>query len=62
MKNTLFSVQFSDKAVYDEKSRTVVSVRDGIQKYTGEEIGLEPPDRVVYIYRSPETIKEFAGE
>lgn len=62
MKDASFSVQFSDKAGYDEKSRTVVSVRDGIQKYTGEEIGLEPPDRVVYIYRAPETIREFAGE
>lgn len=62
IKDASFNVSFTDKAVYDKNTRTVISVRDGVQKYLGSELGKEPVDKFFYIYRAPETIKEFAGE
>ena len=62
IKDSAFNVSFSDLAIYDAEERNVVSVRDGVQKYMGHEIGMEPEDKVFYIYRAPETIRAFAGE
>jgi len=56
------SIDFKDKAIFDGDPRTVVSVRDGVQKYYGAELGMEPPDKQFTIYRGPETITECAKE
>jgi len=47
---------FFDKNTLDN-SKTVVSIRDGVQEYLGIELGIEPFDKIFKIYRSPETIK-----
>jgi hypothetical protein len=52
-------MNFNDKLEYDPGTRTVISVRDGIQIYLGSEIGQEPADKVFHIYRAPETIRQF---
>jgi hypothetical protein len=52
--------QFNDRAVYDPKTRQAISVRDGVLQYTGEELGLQPPDHLFTVYRSPATIANVA--
>ena len=47
---------FTDSLTFDPKSKTAISVRDGVQEYLGVEIGYEPADKVFRIYRSPATI------
>jgi len=39
--------------------KTLISCRDGIQEYLGNEIGLEGDNLIYKVYRSPETIKSF---
>jgi len=46
--------QFADIATYSDTERTAVSIRDGVLEYLGTEIGLEPPDKVFAVYRSPQ--------
>lgn len=53
-------MRFLDDAFYDEKTKTVVSVRDGVQKYAGAELGIEPYDKIFTVYRSPETIEQIS--
>jgi len=55
-----FTGSFRDAAVYDPKERTAVSVRDGVLEYLGVELGMEPPDRIIKVYRSPATISNTA--
>lgn len=62
IQDAAFQVSFTDKMIFDAEARTVISVRDGIQKYSGAELGMEPIDKVFLIYRAPETVKAFAGE
>ena len=52
--------QFADIATYSDTERTAVSIRDGLLEYLGVEIGLEPPDKVFSVYRSPATIANAA--
>jgi len=52
--------QFADTATYSDTERTAVSIRDGVLEYLGTEIGLEPPDKVFAVYRSPATIANAA--
>ena len=52
--------QFADIATYSDTERTAVSIRDGVLEYLGVEIGLEPPDKVFAVYRSPATIANTA--
>jgi len=52
--------QFADIATYSDTERTAVSIRDGVLEYLGTEIGLEPPDKVFAVYRSPATIANAA--
>ena len=52
--------QFADIATYSDTERTAVSIRDGVLEYLGAEIGLEPPDKVFAVYRSPATIANAA--
>lgn len=51
---------FRDSAVFDPTQKTAVSVRDGVLEYMGHELGMEPPDRIVTVYRSPATIANAA--
>lgn len=37
--------------------KKVVSCRDGIQEYSGLELGIEPYNKIFKLYRSPETIR-----
>jgi len=48
---------FNDVIKTDGK--TLISCRDGIQEYLGNEIGLEGDNLLYRVYRSPETIKSF---
>lgn len=54
-------LKFSDAATYDGSLRTAVSVRDGVLEYLGSEIGMEPADKIFYVYRSPATIASAAN-
>ena len=56
------SQSFKHTAFFDMASKTIRSVRDGVQEYMGVEIGLEPHDKIFTIYRSPETIAEVASK
>jgi len=47
---------FSDGVVFDPVEKTAISVRDGVIEYLGMELGIEPPDTIIRVYRSPATI------
>ena len=57
---TVLVKQFADRAVFDATEKTAISVRDGVLEYLGAELGMEPPERVFTIYRSPATIANAA--
>lgn len=59
IKDAMFDLTFSDSVSFDSKTKTVVSVRDGVQEYRGHELGLEPADKIFKFYRAPETIKSI---
>jgi len=52
--------QFRDSVVFNPTEKTALSVRDGVLEYLGLELGLEPPDRLFKVYRSPATIANTA--
>jgi len=52
---------FQAIAVFDMASKTLTSVRDGVQEYMGVELGIEPASKIFTIYRSPETISAIMG-
>jgi hypothetical protein len=52
--------QFRDIAEYSNADRTALSIRDGVLEYLGIELGLDPPDKVFTVYRSPATIANAA--
>jgi len=54
--------KFTDSVMYDSKTKTVVSVRDGILEYHGAELGIEPFGKVFKVYRSPETTHDIAAK
>ncbi len=51
---------FKDKILFDGETKTAISVRDGSLEYMGQEIGLEPFDKIFRVYRSPATISNIA--
>lgn len=51
---------FTDRLAFDAATKTVISVRDGVQEYLGSEIGAEPKDKVFTVYRSPATVSSVA--
>lgn len=51
---------FSDALVFDAATRTVISARDGFQEYYGQELGIEPFDKMFKVYRSAATLKAVA--
>lgn len=55
-------LKFIDVATYDGSLRTAVSVRDGVLEYLGSEIGMEPPEKLFTVYRSPATIASLVSQ
>jgi len=55
------TLSFSDVAAYDGKMKSAISVRDGVLEYLGSELGMEPAERIFYVYRSPATIASAAA-
>lgn len=55
-------LKFIDVATYDGSLRTAVSVRDGVLEYLGSEIGMEPPEKLFKVYRSPATIASLVSQ
>ena len=55
-------IKFIDVATYDGSLRTAVSVRDGVLEYLGSEIGMEPPEKLFTVYRSPATIASLVSQ
>ena len=55
------NLAFSDAVTYDGQMKSAISVRDGVLEYLGSEIGMEPSDRIFYVYRSPATIASAAS-
>lgn len=51
---------FTDVAILDGESKTILSVRDGVYEYLGAEIGQEPPHKVFKVYRSPDSVKKLS--
>ena len=56
-----FVGHFRDSVVFNPTEKTALSVRDGELEYLGLELGLEPPDKLFKVYRSPATIANVAG-
>lgn len=52
---------FKHKPFFDMATKTIRSVRDGVQEYYGIELGMEPHNKIFTVYRSPETIAEVAS-
>lgn len=52
---------FNDALAFDKQNKTAVSFRDGVLRYLGSELGLEPADREFTVYRSPATIANAAA-
>ena len=57
---TSISRKFKDIAIYSQKEKTAISVRDGVIEYLGSELMMEPYDKVFSVYRSPATIANAA--
>lgn len=55
------TIRFSDKASYDGKLKSAISVRDGVLEYLGAELGMTPADKIFTVYRSPATIASAAS-
>ena len=51
---------FNDAAIFDPTEKTALSVRDGVLEYLGVELGMQPPDQIFTVYRSPATIANAA--
>lgn len=51
---------FRDAAVFNPAEKTAISVRDGVIEYLGIELGMDPPDQLFTVYRSPATIANVA--
>jgi hypothetical protein len=53
---------FKHRVFFDMSTKTIRSVRDGVQEYLGVELGIEPYDKAFTVYRSPETISALASD
>jgi hypothetical protein len=43
---------FNDAVEYDGAMKAAISVRDGVLEYLGSELGMEPAERIFFVYRS----------
>lgn len=59
---TIYEGIFNDRALWNGKEKTAVSVRDGVLEYLGAEIGQLPADKLFTVYRSPATIANAASK
>ena len=51
-------IMFSDRATFDKKEKTIISVRDGVQEYLGIELGIvDQANKLFKVFRSRETIE-----
>lgn len=57
MKKTIL---FTDAVKWNGTKKTGISVRDGVIEYLGEELGIEPVDKIFTVFRSPATIAKAA--
>ena len=57
----MHKLKFSDAVTYDGAMKAAISVRDGVLEYLGSELGMEPADKIFYVYRSPATIASAAS-
>ena len=57
MKKTIL---FTDAVKWNGTKKTGISVRDGVIEYLGEELGIEPADKIFTVFRSPATIAKAA--
>lgn len=57
----MHKLKFSDAVTYDGQMKSAISVRDGVLEYLGSELGMEPADKIFYVYRSPATIASAAS-
>lgn len=57
----MHKLSFSDAVTYDGAMKAAISVRDGVLEYLGSELGMEPADKIFYVYRSPATIASAAS-
>jgi len=55
------TLQDRSAVTWDSKTKTAISVRDGVLGYYGAEIGMEPADKLFTVYRSPATIANVAA-
>lgn len=55
-----YTGEFRDAAVFNPVEKTAISVRDGVIEYLGIELGMNPPDQLFTVYRSPATIANVA--
>jgi len=55
-----YSGEFRDSVVFNASEKQAISVRDGVIEYLGIELGMEPPDQMFTVYRSPATIANTA--
>lgn len=53
-------LEFTDKVHLDAQTKTITSVRDGVQTYMGIELGMTPHDKPFTVYRSPETVAQVS--
>lgn len=53
-------IVFRDNLAFDQTNKTVVSIRDGILEYYGQELGLQPANKIFKVYRTPATIASLA--
>ena len=53
---------FNDSLSFDSETKTAISFRDGVLRYLGSELGLEPANKEFTVYRSPATIANAASK
>lgn len=58
---SITDMAFKDAASYDGETKTITSVRDGVQEYLGVELGIEPADKIFTIFRSSSEISKLAS-
>lgn len=56
MENSVVSF-IADSLSYDPNTKSLVSLRDGVQSYLGFEIGKSPRFKTFTVYRSPDTVR-----
>lgn len=56
MTNYIIQATFQDRLDFNPTTKKGISIRDGVVEYAGIEIGIEPPEKMFKVYRSPAAI------